>query len=113
MTCLVFEGTDRCLWCREHRDAHLYRWCRRCQGDMSTPDPTDREGQLAGRPSWAWRQQRCACDHGIVTIEGQKLTADDLTKLDAARRPVEHSSPRVYLPFDDADNRSPRTVAQT
>lgn len=83
--CLVFEGGGVCVWCRGDRESHPYRWCRRCNGELSTPDPTDREGQLAHRPTWAWRQHPCACRHGIVTIGGQPLTDDDVAVLDAAR----------------------------
>ena len=113
MTCLVYEGTGLCVWCRGERDEHPYRWCRRCHGDMSTPDPTDRESQLKARPGWAWRQHPCACRHGIVTMEGRKLSHEDEKTLSEARRPVEHSKPRVYLPFDEPDNRPTRTVAET
>lgn len=88
MNCLVHEGATVCVWCRADRDAHPYRWCRRCNGDLTTPDPTDREAQLAGRPTWAWRQHPCECRHGIVTINGQPLTPNDVSVLDAARNPA-------------------------
>jgi hypothetical protein len=85
MMCLVYEGTGPCVWCRTSRDQHPYRWCRRCNGDIAKPDPTDREAQLAARPTWAWRQQLCACNHGIVTMKGEELTDDDVTILQRAR----------------------------
>ena len=111
MNCLVFEGTTVCLWCRNERDSHPYRWCRRCQGDITRPDPTDREAQLNQRPAWAWRQQPCDCQHGIVTMAGQKLTDQHLTVLQAARNPLEHSRPDRYLPFDETNLRTTRTMA--
>jgi hypothetical protein len=101
MNCLVFEGTEQCLWCRSDRDTHPYRWCRRCHGDLTTPDPTDREAQLAGRPTWAWRQHPCACRHGIVTLAGRKLTEADLSTLQAARKPLQQSRSDRYLPFNE------------
>ena len=102
MNCLVYEGSGVCVWCRNERDAHPYRWCRRCGGDRTTPDPTDREAQLEGRPSWAWRQNPCACRHGIVTIVGQKLNADDEARLEQARQ-VDRTPVRRYLPFHETE----------
>lgn len=102
MNCLVHEGTGLCVWCRTERDEHPYRWCRRCNGDLTTPDPTDRESQLEHRPSWAWRQNLCDCRHGIVTIAGQKLSDQDVTRLTEARNTTE---PR-YLPFHETDVRT-------
>ena len=101
MTCLVYEGTGPCVWCRAEQDQHPYRWCRRCNGDRTTPDPTDREAQLEGRPAWQWRQNMCACQHGIVTIGGQKLSPEDTARLQQARRPVDPTRNRRYLPFDE------------
>lgn len=100
MTCLVYEGSGPCLWCRGERDQHPYRWCRRCNGDLSTPDPTDREAQLAQAPAWAWRQNPCACRHGIVTIDGQKLITEDEQRLNKARQ-VDQPTAHRYLPFDE------------
>lgn len=74
MTCLIHEGGEACVWCRQPKQKHPFRWCRICKGDMTVPDPTDRESQLQGRPAWQWRQTPCGCRHGIVTIEGQPLT---------------------------------------
>jgi len=88
MACLVFEGQSRCVWCRESSDVHPYRWCRRCNGDCSTPDPSDRESQLSGRPSWQWRQHWCACGGGIVTMAGQPLSQNDRDVLTRSRRAV-------------------------
>jgi hypothetical protein len=86
MNCLVYEGTDLCVWCRQDREEHPYRWCRRCNGHLTIPDPTDRESQLAGRPMWAWRQHACACRHGIVTLAGRPLQNEDLARLEASRQ---------------------------
>ena len=86
MTCLVFEGASQCLWCLGDFEDHAYRWCRRCQGDGFVPDPLDREAQIAGRPSWAWRQHPCPCDGGIVTRSGHPLAVEDRNRLEAARR---------------------------
>ena len=86
MSCLVFDGSGQCDWCLRDIEDHAYRWCRRCNGYGSLPDPLDRESQLAGRPSWQWRQHRCACRGGIVTVAGQPLTPDDRNRLTTARR---------------------------
>ena len=85
MTCLVFDGTSQCDWCLGDFEDHLYRWCRRCHGYGSLPDPLDRESQLAGRASWQWRQQPCPCGGGIVTRSGQPLTSEDRNRLEQAR----------------------------
>jgi hypothetical protein len=84
--CIVFEGSSQCVWCLRDAEDHPYRWCRRCQGDGIVPDPLDRESQLAGRPSWAWRQHACGCQGGIVTMGGQALSQDDRNRLESARR---------------------------
>jgi hypothetical protein len=86
MSCLVFDGVSQCSWCLQDMEAHPYRWCRRCRGDGSTPDPLDRESQLAGRPAWGWKQLPCACRGGIVTMGGQPLSQDDRNRLESARR---------------------------
>lgn len=83
---MVFEGTSQCVWCLGDFEDHPYRWCRRCGGDGLTPDPLDRESQLAGRPAWQWRQHACPCDGGIVTRSGHPLAPDDRNRLEQARR---------------------------
>lgn len=84
--CIVFEGASSCVWCLRDAEDHPYRWCRLCRGDGWLPDPLDRESQIAGRPGWAWRQQACACEGGIVTLSGRKLDGDDRNRLESARR---------------------------
>jgi hypothetical protein len=86
MTCIVFEGSGQCVWCLQDYESHPYRWCRRCQGDGIQPDPTDREAQLNGLPSWLWRQHPCPCGGGIVTLAGQALSPEDRNRLESARR---------------------------
>lgn len=75
MSCPLYEGADGvCDWCREPRDQHPYRYCRRCHGFRGTPDPHDREAFSLGLPTYLWRQVPCLCECGIVTMEGQPIT---------------------------------------
>jgi len=85
VSCLVYDGTSHCDWCLGDFEDHPYRWCRRCHGYGSLPDPLDREAQLQGLPSWSWRQQPCPCGGGIVTRSGQALTPEDRNRLEQAR----------------------------
>lgn len=73
MSCWVFEGVSVCSWCRGEASHHQFRWCGRCDGNGSVADPMDRESQVAGRPSWQWRQIPCGCGCGIVTMDGEVL----------------------------------------
>jgi len=85
MGCLVYDGDAGCVWCGAAKAEHPYRWCSRCKGDGCTPDPLDRESQLEGLPSWAWKQIACQCLGGIVTVEGEPLSVADRFRLESSQ----------------------------
>lgn len=76
--CALYTGTnDVCDWCRNPRDEHALRYCRRCGGSGSTPDPLDRSAFAQNLPTYLWRQEPCLCECGIVTLDGHPVSRQE------------------------------------
>jgi len=75
--CALYEGVNGvCDWCSNEREQHALRYCRRCSGWGSTPDPLDRASFSLKIPTYLWRHEPCLCECGIVTMEGQPVSRE-------------------------------------